>query len=798
MYPEEEAVADEGGEAVTFTDGTDEQGGEIVDCTVELFSFVRLDELAYDTAEFTLQTKVIKRETGEDGNVAFAEIDREDDIRKLKENGYRCVRIYYKSEHHISDWEGYVGPAFYVREVAKLSDREYRVSCVSELGTVANGAHRGGLYNSDDGGTSGSTLIKEILPDADVTSTAPEVDGWLPYDTNRNNLKRILQALLLRSAYDEKTGAPKFEWYSNSTKSIARTKTFTGWNVEEPTTTKQVTGKVFELGTANCASSVYSGSLSSDNYETIVFSRPVLPSSVSNSSATNATINNTANVNWCEAKANTSGANVSINGNYYNTGTRLVTAETPESETTTGETEEVELEENGLLRHAQAAAEYVSFYSEVANSGVATLDYIYEGEKPGDCVSLAMTERGTIDKITVSLTSIARASMSVIDGYIPFSGEYDNMAIVTTSNNNYQISNANQNRVKALAFHGGGGGGGGDFSFFENALTPTCTGAYDGQGGVAGSGGSSGGYTEYLYTLNSSAATLNIALGNGGNGGNAGSHGNNGESTIVEMPSSFWLTVTEANVNNSAARSMFFSNGRTHYMSYPGTGPDLAFGGLAGVGVVGNGQTRYFSCSSTSLRCTEINARTRWDALRIAYVGGNGLIYAKGGNGATSLRLLSGTSEGIYCYGGGGGGGGLGGAGASGQDAPNALSASKNCYSTGSGGSGGNGGGGGGGGGFFYSSNQANSKSPRTYYLTPGLGGNGGNGIGGGGNGGGGGNEMSPSVGGIGGRGNSEGSGASNAVAYGGGGGAGGSVFNASIRRNANSNLYWNPLLSTG
>lgn len=91
LYPEEEAAADEGDEAVTFTDGTDEQGGEIIDCTVELFSFVRLDELAYDTAEFTLQTKIIKRDTDDDGNVTFAEVDREADIRKLKENAYRWI-----------------------------------------------------------------------------------------------------------------------------------------------------------------------------------------------------------------------------------------------------------------------------------------------------------------------------------------------------------------------------------------------------------------------------------------------------------------------------------------------------------------------------------------------------------------------------------------------------------------------------------------------------------------------------------------------------------------------------------
>ena len=99
---------------------------------------------------------------------------------------------------------------FYVTGVIRVAKKQFQLKCVSALGLLDEINHAGGIY----GGATVAQILAEIIGSAFPYTVDPDVagymvGGWLPYDTARANLHRLLLALginLLKNA----AGNPHF------------------------------------------------------------------------------------------------------------------------------------------------------------------------------------------------------------------------------------------------------------------------------------------------------------------------------------------------------------------------------------------------------------------------------------------------------------------------------------------------------------------------------------------------------------------------------------------------------------
>lgn len=93
---------------------------------------------------------------------------------------------------------------FYVTGVIRVAKKQFQLKCVSALGLLDEINHTGGIY----GGATVAQVLSEIIGSAFPYTVDPDVagymvGGWLPYDTARANLHRLLLALginMLRGA----------------------------------------------------------------------------------------------------------------------------------------------------------------------------------------------------------------------------------------------------------------------------------------------------------------------------------------------------------------------------------------------------------------------------------------------------------------------------------------------------------------------------------------------------------------------------------------------------------------------
>jgi hypothetical protein len=84
----------------------------------------------------------------------------------------------------------------YMSKAERIGKTLYRITCMSGIGLLDNKMHTGGLYNR----TAASTIFSSIIGGLFSYTVADdvkdvEVNGWLPYETARNNLHALLFAL---------------------------------------------------------------------------------------------------------------------------------------------------------------------------------------------------------------------------------------------------------------------------------------------------------------------------------------------------------------------------------------------------------------------------------------------------------------------------------------------------------------------------------------------------------------------------------------------------------------------------
>ena len=96
----------------------------------------------------------------------------------------------------------FCGPAmiakFFVQSVDRISTNLWTIKCISAIGLLEDQVHVGGIYTGQSfesvfNEIVGNTFSHDYLNDDDNIANL-QVFGWLPYDTARNNLHRLLFA----------------------------------------------------------------------------------------------------------------------------------------------------------------------------------------------------------------------------------------------------------------------------------------------------------------------------------------------------------------------------------------------------------------------------------------------------------------------------------------------------------------------------------------------------------------------------------------------------------------------------
>lgn len=109
---------------------------------------------------------------------------------------------------------------FFIRSVQRIGRQRYQINAMSAVGMLEYVQHLGGVYND----TTVAEIITEIVGGAFPFQVAQDaagqkVAGWLPIDSARNNLHRVLFAMGIAVTKDSTTGEMVFQFLDSSTPS---------------------------------------------------------------------------------------------------------------------------------------------------------------------------------------------------------------------------------------------------------------------------------------------------------------------------------------------------------------------------------------------------------------------------------------------------------------------------------------------------------------------------------------------------------------------------------------------------
>lgn len=105
---------------------------------------------------------------------------------------------------------------FYLENVTRVTKQTYQLDLMSGLGLLENKVHRGNVYNN----ITLSDLLTDIIGNTFTYTVDPAIAswpcfGWLPYDTARENLHRVLMAMGV-NIFKNADGNPRFSVLDDS------------------------------------------------------------------------------------------------------------------------------------------------------------------------------------------------------------------------------------------------------------------------------------------------------------------------------------------------------------------------------------------------------------------------------------------------------------------------------------------------------------------------------------------------------------------------------------------------------
>lgn len=411
---------------------------------------------------------------------------------------------------------------FYLDSITARRGNLFEFSCISAVGLLAERYHLGGVYF----GVAAGTIIADIMDtmpytiEADVSSTV--LYGWLPYDTARANLSRVLFATGA-SLMKDSAGGIVIKYNQPTSSQDVSANTY--YDMESSPVERYGTIRVVEhtfFDSAQQTEAVLfdnTNSVAAD-HALIVFEEPQ-----ASLRADGITINSSG-ANW----AIVTGTGI-VYGTAYVHIRRML-----EQATGVTSVEVKEYADNALINRLNSAtvmARAVNYYSNAVRHQIATR---YSSEQAGGIVVFpeisGISKSGYVAVADKQVSGITKNYMNVITDWTPtgLGNQYTEYFYITSAPSGTITIPFEHRGKRALAvlFSGAQGGAGGhngqkgsQASWYEKASgTIDYSKGYGGVGGQGGAGGTGGGCGRYLIAeIESLAASYSGAIGAGGAGG---------------------------------------------------------------------------------------------------------------------------------------------------------------------------------------------------------------------------------------------------------------------------------------
>ena len=433
---------------------------------------------------------------------------------------------------------------FYVKSVERVGRNQYQLNTVSAIGMLDEMDHGGGLFTASTFGTvlqhilakglhgSGSPVIAYTIDD-DVA--ALPVSGWLPHDTKRNNLYRLIFANGVNIVKNI-DGNPRFTFLYYTTEyaepidveqvynqgSVSYDRPYTNVVVMEHTYTPRLTEEavtLFDNSTGQAAVST----------EVWFSSAPVIVSTITASGLTL--------ISATENSAVVSG-NGTLTGIPYLHDTRAVNLGDPDAP----EEKTIKVEDAtfvNLINSANLLNRLYAFYCpdtfiHKINDGV-----VYDGERCGKVYKLSdpygKEEVAFLSNMNITASAVNKAECEWYVGYEPAGQEglYQHVVILDAETyaedgGTFTVPDGVE-EMKVVIIGGGTGGSSGwpgengqdTYTHIEVESTADLNGVWYGAEGGEGGAGGPGGLPGRVKVVNiqNPSASYNYTIGTGGEGG---------------------------------------------------------------------------------------------------------------------------------------------------------------------------------------------------------------------------------------------------------------------------------------
>lgn len=591
-------------------------------------------------------------------------------------------------EHYFDD--SLVGK-YYLDTLERNSKYAYTLKCISAVGLLDGEYSNGGLYRDVSFATVVSEIIGNRIPySVSSNLSGLKIYGWLPRDTMRNNLQKLLFATNVHITKDV-SGNVVFDYLTTTTDSygISGNLIYSGGSEEYPALVTKLTLTEHSFYYADLEDEVSLYDNTADDpvsNEYIYFSNA--PIYVPSLRVEGGLTIQESHVNY---------AKVSGNGILYGKPYTHNTIDIFRTANTGVKTNEVVTSDDTLVSIANGdniADRLMSYYSSAKKISV---DMVYRGQKCGLRYNAynafdELNRNVYLSSIKKIFSSFIKASCEFISGYTPSQNGnvYSTCVRLTGSGAWNKPSGVSKIRIVLI-----GGGNGGSSGYAGTAGSSE----YEFRGGVGGDSGIPGNPGKiFVTTISNPAASYIYSCGSGGSGGSAcSSHdsnnaGTNGGNTTIGSYSSANGHTPKKGYADIFSTNIYALPGEVGYKGLDGGDEDED-----GQSYVAEDETTVISAGGKAGKADEFDTTYFKTTIRSSGGGGGGASYSVVGSNGVDGRheqsfYVTPTAEETYffeedfCYGGAGGNG----------SSP-AKRSTRSGY--GHGGAGGHGGGGGGAGG---------------------------------------------------------------------------------------------------
>ena len=549
---------------------------------------------------------------------------------------------------------------FYFKSIDRIASGQYQINGVSAIGLLDAVQHMGGLYN---GTQTFADVVGEIVGNTIPYTIEEDIEnvpifGWLPIDSARNNLHKLMFAEGVSLTKDQDGDIIFSYLYDAISATVPSSRVYMGGKVDysTPATRAEITEhSYFALGTDEVVQLFdNTGEAAADHLLVTFDDAPIHTIEANGLPVSGAGVYGNLTIHEIGVNYAILSGNGDLSGQKYTHNTQIIRRDSSTPSTTENV---VSVKDCCLISQnnsANVAKRVLAYYESRKRVGAMV---ILDGEKAGRQIEFSdpygETEKGFIARMEITASINLKADCEIITGYEPTGqGNNYNSAVILTGSGTFEVPSEN---IKVVI--GGGGQGGRSGSNGSNG------GSGGGTGGAGGSAGQGGKCLVVELTGLTVGDTIAYSCGQGG-----ASDADGGDTTFGSYSSA----------NGSIQPNGFFNffNGKIYGLS----GEDGANGADAGSAIFHDG-VMYSAGTNGAARYQSFTGVTSYGG-----TGGGAAVGSNGGNGADGdWEFVSGVGYQYY--------GGNGGAGA------NATIDGADAIDYCNGGSGGHGGGGGGGGG---------------------------------------------------------------------------------------------------